>query len=155
MEIRRATIEDAEFIRSVYGQKGVWDTISDDGSPSVDTIDFGPVIKAAYFLIPNENTAIGAFLFHPWNTITYEMHSAILRQYRGPMAIEAATKAGVWMFDHTSCRKIVTTIPRPNYAAKALAVACGMQQEGIIAKSFLKNGKAHDQYLFGISKEDV
>lgn len=158
MKVRRAIISDADIVKKIYGHEDIWPYIVDDGSPDIDKLNFADVLKNPniYFLIVEENDyPVALFLFHPWNSITYEMHSAVLPEYRGAGSKEAAYLAGMWMFNNTSCLKIVTLVPKPNYAARALAKICGMKQEGYISKSFLKNGTLFDQYIFGICKEDV
>lgn len=158
MNIRRATIQDAGIIKAIYGHEKIWPYVVDDGAPGIDTLDFSDALKHPnnYFIIVEENEyPIAVFLFHPWNTVTYEMHSAVLPEYRGAGSREAAYLAGMWMFKNTPCQKIVTQIPQINVLARALAKRCGMTLEGNNRKSFLKNGKLLDQYIFGICKEDV
>lgn len=154
MIIKRATVEDAGFIRDVYGYPDIWDEITDDGIESIDTINIEQALTQPhlYFFTPFHT---GVFFFHPWNTITYEMHSAVLPEYRGNQALEGATLSACWMFANTPCRKIVTLIRKGNYRARALAHKGGMVQEGMLNKSFLRHGKAHDQYIYAVCKEDM
>lgn len=154
MNIRRATVEDIEFIKKVYGCPDMWYWLGDDNTPPLESIDITPLISspAFFFLIPG---VTGVFMFHQWNSITFEMHSAVLPEYRGKCAMEGARLAGMWMFGNTPCRKIVTLVPKTNVRAMYLARRGGMKQEGIITKSFLKDGKYVDQYLYGICKEEV
>jgi RimJ/RimL family protein N-acetyltransferase len=35
------------------------------------------------------------------------------------------------------------------------AIQCGMKAEGKIRKSFKKDGKIHDQWLLGITREEL
>ncbi len=159
MNIRRATIADNDIIRAVYSDESVWPYITDDGTPDINTVDFIEPLKnqAIYFLIVEDNnTPAAVFLFHPWNTVTYEMHSAVMPKYRGEGSIEAARLAGMWMFSNVvMCMKLVTHIAVNNLPAIVLARKGGMHKEGINRKSFLKNGKLIDQYIYGICKEEV
>lgn len=157
MRIARAATYDVAFIRSVYAYGDIWSKTSDDKSPPLEQIPFLAAIEnqAIFFLIPinEDNERIGCFLYHPWNTVTYEMHSAIFPEYRGEQAFDAAVSAAMWMFTMTPCKKIVTLIPKTNYAARALAQKGGMLKEGIVTASYLKGGKLVDQYLYGMTKE--
>jgi len=161
--IRRATIADKETIVEMFNTAGTLKYLTDDNSPSILDVDIENVISAdaIYPLIsmigdtPQDAEDTGLFLFFPWNYTTYELHVTVLPQFRGRHSVEAGTLAGKWMFLNTCCRKIVTMIPKPNYKAKALALAVGMVQEGINRKSYQKDGALYDQYLFGICKEDV
>jgi RimJ/RimL family protein N-acetyltransferase len=158
MNVRRATVKDNETIKGIYADKSIWPFVTDDGALDIQTINFTDALnnQGVYFIIVEDNNKpVGVFLFNPWNTVTYEMHSAVLPEYRGAGSREAAYLAGMWMFKNTPCQKIVTQIPQINVLARALAKKCGMTLEGNNKKSFLKNGKLIDQYIFGICKEDV
>lgn len=150
--IRKATINDVDFILSVYHTDTIWQDSSDDNTPPLTKEMLITFISSGYavLLIPDD---IGVFTFHPWNSITYAMHSAVLPKYRGVKALDGARQAGFWMFENTLCQKIVTLVPANNYKARALAHAGGMLKEGIITKSLLKKGERIDQYLYGITKE--
>lgn len=150
MNIRRATVNDVDFIKMVFSTPGIWDAVSDDNTPSIDKLDMSVVVNTTYMLIPDN---IGCFTYHPWNSVTWEMHSAVLPEYRGKQALEGASLAGHWMFDNTPCRKIVTLIPANNVRARALAHAGGMVKEGIVTQSYLKGGKLIDMHIYGITKE--
>ena len=158
MNVRRATVSDNETIKGIYADKSVWPFVTDDGALDIQAINFTDALnnQGVYFIIVEDNNKpVGIFLFNPWNTVCYEMHSAVLPEYRGQGSMEAARLAGMWMFSNTLCQKLVTQIPVTNYAAHALAKVGGMVQEGINRKSFLKNGNLIDQYIYGICKEDV
>lgn len=154
MIIRRATAEDAGFIMGVYNHPDMWCWLGDDNTPPIDAGNIAALLATPVvtFLIPD---SIGFFMFFPWNSITFEMHSAVLPEHRGKAAMEGARLAGVWMFENTPCRKIVTLVPRNNVRARFLARKGGMKEEGTITRSFLKNGQFIDQYLYGICKEEV
>lgn len=157
MIVKRATIDDIDFIRSVYADEEIYHYISDDGSNDPNEIDYGALISIPhiYVMIPSVNTPVGVLLFYPWNTITFELHTAIVKEHRGKEAIEAAKVCGFWMFENTNCQKIVTSIPAGNFPAKYLARKCGMKYIGNNEKSYLKGGTLHDQHLYGICKEEA
>ncbi len=156
IDVRRATIEDIGFVREVMTAPDIYERITDDGCPGPEDFDPTPALKgeAFVFLIPHEcGSPMGVFLFHPWNTICYEQHSCILPEYRGRAAVQAAMAAQRYMFDNTPCTKIVGHVPVNNLPAYAFAYRIGMRKEGVNRASFLKNGKAIDQYIVGIIKE--
>jgi len=158
MNVRRATVSDNETIKAIYADESIWPSVTDDGALDIQAINFTDALnnQGLYFIIIEDNNKpVGIFLFNPWNMACYEMHSAVLPEYRGEGSIEAARLAGMWMFSNTLCQKLITQIPVTNYAARALAKVGGMVQEGINRKSFLKSGKLIDQYIYGICKEDV
>lgn len=152
-------MEDLEIVKRVYTHESIFDRINDDGITDPEKVDFSQALSNTnvFFLIAEDEHCdiVGVFLFHPWNTVCYEMHSAVLPEYRGEGSIEAARMAGMWMFGNTMCQKIVTQIAVTNYAARTLARVGGMVKIGNNDRSFLKNGKLIDQHIYGICKEDV
>ena len=155
MEIRRATVEDANAVNTIYRHPDVAGFISDDGL-SPDKVDFGLILPSpvVFFLIASQDGEdIGVFFFYPMNMVTYELHTAFLPGHRGRQVIEASLLAREYMWTHTPCRKVVTSIPADNRRAYVMARLCGMKQEGINEKSFLKGGVLQDQYTMGICKE--
>ena len=156
--IRRATIDDRDFIKAIYEMPGMMKYLSDDNCPDKmqDCVDMLVNTPTIYALIPEQDSVkTGLFLFVPWNYTTYELHVAILPEYRGEHSVLSGIDAGFWMFINTCCHKIVTQIPVPNYRAKALALSVGMKLEGVNRKSYMKGGKLYDMYLYGICKEEA
>lgn len=124
---------------------------SDDGCPEPENLDISNVIdqENIYFLSPGEGAL---FIYTPINFITYEVHSCVLPIARG-QSVDLASKSIRFMFTVTNCRKIITWVPEDNHRARNLALKCGFKFEGISSKSWLKNNKLTDLYLFGLVKE--
>ncbi len=146
-----------DFINYTFDHPDIQPFLNDDLSIGQRT-DPKPILNLknnlALFLIPEcDGEKIGFFFFHQWNSICYEVHSAILPEYRGSISIEAAIKAKDWMFSNTVCMKIVTHVPFFNRRAYALIVRMGGKVEGVNERSFLNKGILYDQYIFGIKKE--
>jgi hypothetical protein len=61
---------------------------------------------------------------------------------------------GIWMAE---LRNGITVEIHPMILpnAKMFAIQCGMKAEGKIRKSFKKDGKIHDQWLLGITREEL
>lgn len=153
--ITRCTIKDLEYVNYVITHPSIYPFVSDDGSPPVGSFDASNTLKleGIYFMKPViDNKEIGLFFLHPWNTICYEVHTCILPEYRGKMAVRACKELKDYMFSNTPCMKIVTHIPVNNKPAQILATQAGMEKEGINSASFLKDGVVIDQLLFGIRK---
>lgn len=154
--IKRATFEDLEFVKKLWFHPAVYPYINDDLSLG-EEINFEVIIgiEKMYLLIAIlGGEKIGFFFFHPWNSITFEVHTVILPEYRGKNAILVAQKAKEWFFENTVCRKIMTQVPFFNMPAYALAKKAGFKIEGINENSFLRNGKLYDQYIMGLKKEN-
>lgn len=141
-----------ERAKKIITDESVYPTISDDGCPEASEFDvttfFGP-----FFLVlsPNEWTV---FVLVPVNSFTYEVHTNILPEGRGKLAIEACDEALFWVFSETNILKLITHVPISNVPAYALARKAGFKREGVNEKSWLKNGVLHDQLVLGLSKGD-
>ncbi len=155
--IKRCRVADVAEVNRIMTHPDVYPKISDDGSPEVGRFDATPLLEcdAIYFLGWTVAGAwAGMWLLKPWNTITYEVHTSVLPDFRGAEAIRVAGDVGRWMFHNTPCRKVVTLIPEGNRPALAFALSAGMKKEGLVKRSFLKGGKVVDQQLLGIEKEE-
>ena len=155
MDIRRATIEDADAVRAIYCHPEMA-AMFFDGSIGPEQIEWRKVLRntAAYYIIVSQNGEdLGLFLFYPMNLVTFELHVSFLPCHRGGIVREAALLAKEYMFTETPCRKVVAYVPAYNRSARVMAHMCGMKQEGINRKSFLKDGDLTDQYAMGFCKE--
>lgn len=154
--IKRCTIEDIEDVNRIMRHPEIYPQSIDDGCPP-NAIDFdaGPILasEAMYFLAWRINGIWGGlWMFKPWNSITYEIHTCVLPTFRGRPAIREGKAAGAWMFENTPCQKVVTLVPENNRPALAYALATGLEKEGLVRQSFLKDGQLLDQTLLGIEK---
>ncbi len=157
IKIERCDITDRLYVDFVMRHPQIYPHISDDLSPEAGEF-------TAELLLQNPNVLVlkpmigrepaGVFVFHPWNGVTYEVHSCVLPQWRGKNAAHAAMAAALWIFENTNARKIVTLIPEFNRRAYALAYRAGMRAEGVNKKSFLKDGALHDTILMGLANDD-
>jgi RimJ/RimL family protein N-acetyltransferase len=150
----RCTMSHYDMVYEILTDPSVFDWISDDGSR---LSDMDLLVEAylsndrIYVLMPND---LSVFLAVPTNFVTYEIHTNILPEGRGKMAVLAANECTEWMFRNTPCMKLSTWVPENNRKAKMFALLCGMRVEGNSRLSFLKDGKLQDQFLMGLTRED-
>lgn len=148
---RRLEIRDLALVDSLMKHPKIYPWISDDFSPSVDEFTaFVPLSSPhVYYIMPEEKVLA---IFTPINRCTYEQHTCVHPDKRrgtteyGRMVLD-------YMFEETECEKVVTFIPRYNLPAVFAARAVGFVEEGLITKSFKKNGKLVDQRVYGYTKE--
>jgi len=148
---------DPALIRAIATHPQVWRHISDDHSPAVD--DYLPpdprhvlyVMVRDIYPDSGPEELLGFYLFHPLNSICWEVHTCLLPAAWGPRAQQAGCLITEWIFEHTPCRRIVTNVPVYNRVALAYAKRAGLVEYGRNPASFLKDGKLHDQILLGIS----
>jgi RimJ/RimL family protein N-acetyltransferase len=145
--------EDLELVRSIMTHPRVYPHITDDGSPAA--AEFQPVNHPAiwYVLARDGDELLGLYMFIPQGAACWEVHTCLLPASWGARAAAAAAGAAAWLFERTTCRRIVTSVPSYNRLALRYAERAGMQQFGVNPRSFLKDGKLHDQVLLGLSKD--
>ena len=155
--IKRCTIEDVEAVNRILRHPEIYPYSIDDGcSEDANTFDAGPALESEnlYFLGWRVGDAwAGLCMLQAWSVATYEIHVSILPPFRkGSAVIHAATKAIDWMYDNTACCKVVAAVPVINKAAIFFAMSMGMVEEGLMKKSFMKDGVLVDQMILGIVK---
>lgn len=143
--------DDYDFITRCVTNPSVWRMGSDDGMVDID--------PELYFIKPGgviwvRAEEYGVFAFEKRNHITYDVHTTLLPNARGK-SVEIAKGVVRWFFENSNCLRITTTVPEFNHLATRLSLMAGMTLIGVNKKSFLKNGQLFDQYLYGISKEDL
>lgn len=151
--IRRCTIEDLEFVDSVLKHDSIYPFISDDNFPPVDEFTIEPLLvnPGVHVLTTNEYSV---FLGVPVvNTIVYDYHVNILPEGRGKIAVESNIQAVDYLFHETECQKLISFIPELYPNVLKFALANGEVEEGLLHKSFLKNGKLYNIHVLGITKE--
>ena len=143
--------DDYELIRGVMTHPAVYPHISDDGCPPVE--EFRPSESESLWYVVAEDAGelLGLWLLVPLNSICWEIHTCLLPCAYGPRGQAAAKEMAAWIWANTPCRRLVTTVPKPNQLALRFAVRAGMQEYGRNPASFLKNGVLHDQVLLGMS----
>jgi RimJ/RimL family protein N-acetyltransferase len=150
--LRFSPTRDFELIRRVLTHEKIWDHISDDGAPAVE--EFQPADHPAftYLEVRDGEELLGLFLLVRENAACMEVHTCLLPAAWGPRAREAARGLIDWVFTHTDCRRLITSVPAYNRLALRFAERAGMTKYGENPDSFLKRGRLYSQVLLGISK---
>lgn len=150
MNIERT--HDMPLVALVMGHPRIWPHIHEDGTDEPAPQDH----EALYWMqaTTDEQQLVGVFLVHAVSSVCYQMHTMILPECWGEMATRAVQALGVWVFNETECRKMITNVPAYNRRALRFALAGGMTQEGINRASFMRNGVLVDQIMLGITIEE-
>lgn len=140
--------QDHDVVRKNLIQSKVWRLSTDDSLSH---------IKPELFFLPKTNNlyiiadGYGLLIVEPRNGICADVHVALNNSAIGK-AKEICSEAIQWLFDNSPFSRINASIPEFNQLAIKLARDVGMELIGINKESFMKYGKIHDQYIFGLSK---
>ena len=151
--MRRCTLQDVDFVAGILGHPEVFPFISEDGSDSADVTQHANALLATpviYVMSPNEWTLA---IFVPRSSVCLELHTCILPDGRGKIALQVNRDVGAWIFENTTCQKVITWVPVFNRAADLMARRLGFELQGNNDKSFLRHGTLYDQLLYGVTKE--
>ena len=145
---------DTKLIRSIMTNDVVWKTAAEDGQ---EKADFMPYVQSDCWLkMMLGNTCVGLFVFERLNKILLDVHPAILPEYRGKVGHQAGVEHLKWIYENEpACMKIVATIPVIYRHVKLYANMLGYRDEGINRASYMKNGRIHDQWMLGITREEI
>jgi RimJ/RimL family protein N-acetyltransferase len=151
------------LVREIVTHPRVWPWVSDDYSspreewrpaehPGIwyvavrdDSMPFGDCQPAEL---------LGLVTFIPQNGACWEFHACLLPN-AGTRRAHAAILGSIrWIWERTECRRVVTNVPAFNRQAMRCARAIGLESIGVNRVSYMKDGKLHDQVLFGLSPEE-
>lgn len=152
MDVRK--IDDISLVKSVIIQPYIWPYVHDDLTKSIEDYQpYDPIDEIIEYLgIFNGEEFQGMFILTRCNFITFEIHTALLKKCRGKTAVVAAKSVVKWIFENTSCKRLITQIPEKNLLAERLAQSAGMKEYGVNPDSFQLNGEISSLKLYGVSK---
>jgi len=155
--IQRAVSADhADKINRILIHPGIWNSIADDFSGEPQDYDCYEIIQKGedVAIILSDFETI-AFIVHRVNGITWEGHFAITPEKRKvKFLLQEAEEALNYIFEKTSCRKLIGFIPEDNKAGLLFLRECGFKVEGNCTKSILQDRILKDRVLVGLNKKD-
>ena len=146
---------DASLINSIITHPAIFPHVTDDFGGSPEDFDCSEALKTegVLFLTPRQGQVLGVFMVHKHTTVLWEVHTCLLPETENKL--DCAKALIRWMFQSTTCRKLISWAPADNKRAYHFALKAGLVDEGICKKSFLKNGVLLDQHLMGIGKGET
>lgn len=162
-EALRLRPDKVSVIEAIFGHPKVWYWVAGDLDPEFNDINWAEIMcnQTIWFIgcrrEDNQERFGALFMYKQITPICYEVHSAVHPDY---WASGYASKAGVasliYAFEHIPhINKVITSVPSDNMPAYWLSKAVGLHEEGNNKQSFLRHGKMLDQYLLGITKEEL
>lgn len=145
-------ISDEQFITDYVTKSDVFDEISED---NFTRDEWHPDMSGGWFAHTEDGEVCGLWLAELRNGITLEIHPIVPKRHRGKKAYKGAREFFSWITKNTTYKKINAEIATCYPNAKMFAMQCGMKVEGKIRASFQKGGKVYDQWMLGITREEL
>jgi len=145
---------DPNIIRGVMMHEDILSTIIDDTwDGSVVTSDLQNNI---YLGCVVNDKLIGLYVLHWLNGVTLQGHAHILKEFRADHSLKSCRSIMTWILEKIHrCKKIACFVPWVYPNVKQFLAASGLKEEGILRKSFALNGQLHDQWIMGITRDEM
>ena len=153
MKIRRSYNPDE--VKRVFLNPEIFATIAEEGQRPEDfEPDFSTEI---YLAVEAEDTVIGFYALKVLSHAEMDIHAQILPEYRKHYSIESGFKVLEWFYKEAPERfqKLTAQVPFVYPNVKDFCLKCGMKIEGINGLSYYKDGELHDQWYFGITRQEI
>lgn len=144
---------DTEIVEGFMRLPEIWGTVAEDGQKKDE---FKADCSGECWLLMMSGTEfIGAYNLHSHNRITVEIHAHVLPIHRKKHSYDTGIAALSWIIENTKYKKVVASIPVIYKNVKRFTCSFGFKEEGINRKSYLKCGEVVDQYLLGITRDEI
>lgn len=112
-------------------------------------------IAAPHMYILGRDARHEAFIFAPsHNATTFTAHFAVRKDRRDGSVVRKVAEAGKYVFEHTTCRAIMTFIRKDNEAARSVLGQVGMKRIGETDKTVKFGGVFHDELIYQCTVDD-
>lgn len=145
--------DDLRAVREVLTHQDIYPLITTDDGPAVD--NYWPELGENVFILGKVDGKPAALLIgHPENEKAFWVHVQVIPEYRKQWALYFSEIALELMWKFTGAIKFMALIPDiyPNVAR--FAESCGFEREGCLKKSIMKDGRACDQWVYGLCKPE-
>lgn len=150
-----AETRDFVLIKSICADPEIYAAASADGAPPAENFAPCELEGIRYVAVRRDAETVGIWMLVPHSTVCWEIHTALLKTIRGKDAVLAAELMKQWVWSSTTCLRLITNVPAFNRRTIVFCHMVGMEPFGNNGKSFMKDGKLHDQLMFGLSKPGV
>ena len=131
-------------------EPSIWEATRDDFPPDDYTVPQG---NGIYYLLAHDgDDLLGFCAFWPQNAVCFDAHLCFRPCAYGKRASFAFRIMLNWMWINTKAQRIVGSIPVYNRLAIAFCKRAGGTVYGVNPKSWVRDGKLHDQVLIGMSR---
>ena len=144
--------KEKSFILNVLNTPSIYTMTKDDLTGELYDVDVNTTL---FVKVEDEGRVLGMFMLSPLNSVCFEIHTCLFPHIAPSTMFKIVEEGYKWLFEATCIKKLITYVPSFNKKALRFAKFSGMKEEGIITKSFLREGVLVDQILLGIEKEIV
>lgn len=147
---------DYELIEKIISTPEIFDFICEDGFEKFDQSLINTE-KDCWVSISSDDLCVGVYHLHPHNSVTLEIHAHILSEHRKEHSIASGKAILQWVLDECpdNYQKIIAQVPKLYHNVKVFCEINGFKVEGVNRLSHVKNGTLHDQWLLGITREEI
>jgi hypothetical protein len=144
--------QDNGFIMHVM--ESVWDETCEDGAVFDE---YQPNPNDVWLEVRRGSERLGAYTLHAWNASTFYMHAQVLPQFRRLYTQDITDAVHRWLLDNcfANIQKFITFIPDRYKNVISYVKKAGWNEEGVIAKSYIKDGVLYDLHIMGITRDQM
>ncbi len=142
-----------EIIRSVLDHPDIFDVISEDGGIDYEV---NPE-KDCFLTLWVDKQLAGLYILSPVSGVELDIHAQVLPAYRKKYARPLTRMVFEWLLENANpqFQKVTASVPALYPNVMAFCQEAGMVCEGINRKAWRKNGKVHDKYFYGITRDEI
>lgn len=135
---------DTSLIKRCITHPRVYWRVSDDFSPPVE--DFEPPIRDHiwYVSVHYGRHLLGLFGLIRQSPILWELHTCLLPWAWGKTARQIFPEFLNWVWENTTCERLITSVPDCNRAALSIAPEWGFKPWGVNEKAYKKSNLLHN-----------
>lgn len=145
---------DMSLINSILKDPYIWDKIAEDG---IDPEAFYPSYSPkSFWLTAKTNEICGLIFVVVDSTVSITIHPYMLKAHKGK-GFYMMKAFLAWYLENTIeiANKINAKIPTYNKIGKKIALKLGFAEEGTNRQSHIHQGTIYDQWLLGITRNEV
>ena len=149
-----ARTTDTELIKRAVTHPKVWARLEYDFSPSAEEFDPPLDEHIWYISVFCRGEFLGIFALIERSPVLWEIHAALLPIAWGKPSRQIFPELLDWIWEHTTCHRLIADIPDFNRSALKYAEDVGMVRWGINEAAYQKDNKLYNIVMFGISRPE-
>lgn len=147
------TDEDMAAVKSFVTQPEIWDAICEVPTDP----EFYDLPEGFWLMMLSGNDLIGVYYIHWIGAACCQIHAHVNPVWRQSIeSLQTGKEALRWIYDHLpQCRKVIARVPTLYENVRAYCELHKMRVEGVNRQSVLRHGELYDEYLIGITRQEI